>query len=276
MRKIILHIVILTAFCCVSSPAEELQILIANDDGYDAPGIVALAKEMKKLGHVTVVAPKINRSGSSHSIIYKVPIFFSKVDSIEGLDVWWVDTTPASSIRWALGTLFKDKKPDLIVSGINKGVNIGNGVYYSGTVGAAREGALAGIPAIAYSLDTNGDIRDYEGAAVRAREIAETYLKMKDRPQLLNVNLPKGKITADTQVKVTTVGVARYTVAYKEYDNPRNNRERYYWVILTGSETPKPGTDMHELWAGYITVTPVIVEATDGAYLEPLRDVFNR
>ena len=279
MKKQIAVLILIVVLAVVASAGAQEEstrpfILISNDDGYDKPGIQALAAAFAKLGDVVVVAPKANRSGSSQSIIYKVPIFFGQAEPIGNIPVWWVENTPASTVRFALEGLLKDRKPDLVVSGVNKGVNIGDALYYSGTIGAAREGAMRGIPAIAVSMDSKG--KDFDGAAAAAVRIAEIYLSMDNRPELLNVNIPGGEITEETPFIVTTIRAGEPDSEAIVRDNPREPGGQYFWVMFRGYTKAEPGSDLHALMQGAISVMPLLVDPVAHELVEGLRSSLTR
>lgn len=273
MKKTIPIIVILLfAVNAFAAFDERPLILISNDDGYDTPGISALALEFSKFGQVIVVAPLHNASGVGHGITYKTPISFGKSDHIDGVEVYWVDALPASCVRWALDTLFKQRRPDLVISGINSGENVGMGVYYSGTVGAAREAAFTGTPAIAVSMASGKEI-DLAGGAAATLRIARIYLTMPNPPPLLNINLPAGKISETTPVKITHLTLIRWEANYDVRTNPRTGG-KYFWITFAGSNTAEPGSDSFELEHGAITITPLIVDVTSTKGITDLTAVF--
>jgi 5'-nucleotidase len=235
-------------------------ILVSNDDGVQSEGIKALAGELEKLGDVVVVAPLHNSSGVGHGITYKTPISYGPYDQLDGLEAWWVDALPASCVRWGLDTRFGGRSVDLVVSGINDGSNLGAGIYYSGTVGAAREGALYGTAAIAVSME-HEPVMDYAGASARIREIAAAALDTGRKPLLLNVNFPAGKIDASTPVEITTLTRMRWPVDYHDRANPRGGN--YFWITFGGGGIPEVGSDAAAVAAGHISVTALTLFETD-------------
>jgi 5'-nucleotidase len=181
-----------------SSPPQaaprSYRILITNDDGVRAPGILAVAQALQSLGDITIAAPAENQSGKSHSIITSDPIFVDQVTLAGGLRGYSIVATPATCVKVGVRALTTNK-PDLVVSGINRGYNLGRVTYVSGTVGAAREAALMGIPAIASSLSV--DETNYAAAAEIVRRVAEmVHQRGLDAGVLLNVNVPPGASTA--------------------------------------------------------------------------------
>ena len=269
LATLILILAIAAGVCADEGPL----ILITNDDGIGSEGIRALAVEMAKLGEVVVVAPLNNSSGVGHGITYRVPISYGQSENFEGIEAWWVDALPATCVRWGIDTRFAGRLPDLIVSGINDGTNLGEAVYYSGTVGAAREGALCGVPSIAVSMD-RGELMDYSGAAVRIRKIAGALLSMDDKPLLLNVNIPAGRIDESTELRVTKLSDIRWRVDYHDRESPRGGR--YFWITYAGDHPPEAGSDAEALALGAITVTPLKLKVVDPEEVESLREALNR
>jgi 5'-nucleotidase len=235
-------------------------ILVSNDDGVQSEGIKALATELKKLGEVIVVAPLHNSSGVGQGITYRTPISYGSYAQLDGLEAWWVDALPASCVRWALDTRFGGRSVDLVVSGINDGSNLGAGIYYSGTVGAAREGALYGTAAIAVSME-HGAVMDYAGASARIRKIAAVALDTGRKPLLLSVNFPAGKIDTSTPVEITTLTRMRWPVEYHDRVNPRGGN--YFWITFGEGDTPEAGSDAAAVAAGRISVTALPLLETD-------------
>ncbi len=247
---------ILTISILVCAEEGRPLILVCNDDGIESEGIRHLAAEMAKLGDIMVAAPLHNSSGVGHGITYRVPIAYGRYDKLEEMEAWWVDALPASCVRWALDTRFDGREVDLVVSGINDGANLGAGVYYSGTVGAAREGALHGAVAIAVSMD-RGPEMDYAGAAARVRDVARAALALERKPLLLNVNFPAGKIVPATQMEITRLTDMRWKIGYHDRDNPRGGR--YFWITYDESSEPEAGSDAAAVRAGRISVTPLLL-----------------
>ena len=165
-----------------------MTILISNDDGYDAPGLKALEEELSRLGRVVVVAPDREQSGAAHSLTLNHPLRVHEV----GEDRYRVEGTPTDCVNLAIFQLLKDGRPDLVVSGINRGYNLGDDVTYSGTVAAALEGVLLEIPSFAISLNSRGEV-DFGPAARVAGQVARLVLAQGlPRDTLLNINVPSG------------------------------------------------------------------------------------
>lgn len=236
--------------------------LITNDDGIDSPGLKALALEMTKLGRVVVVAPKNDMSGSSHSQNSRGPSFYGKKPDFHGLEAYWVDNTPVTCVRWALATRLDGLIPDLVISGINDGPNFGMGIYYSGTVGGAREGALAGAIGIAVSLLDLGENVDYEGAARVVRKLAKIALRQGKKPLLWNVNFPYGKIDDTCKTVVARLSTLRLETRYSDREDPKGNR--YFWFrTMINFQAKEKDSDYVALLNGAVTVTPLLLDPTD-------------
>ena len=267
-RRYLLAAALILALCAVAHAQQQRPlILVANDDGIGSEGLLPLAEEMAKLGEVIVIAPKSNRSGVGHGITYRDPVAYGSSDAFGSLEAWWVDALPASCVRWALATRTGGRLPDLVVSGINDGSNMGVAIYYSGTVGAAREGALAGCSAIAFSMNRGAEV-DYRGAAERGREIASAVLALGERRVLLNVNFPAGKIGPETVSEITTLTAMRWRDEYHDRANPRGGR--YFWITYSPDREPEAGSDAAAVIAGRISITPILIMATDAKAAEEL------
>jgi 5'-nucleotidase len=234
-----------------------MLILVTNDDGIQAPGIRALADALKALGPVLVVAPEREQSASGHALTLQQPLRLNEVAPGE----WAVSGTPTDSVLLAVHALLEGKHPDLVVSGINAGPNMGDDVTYSGTVSAAFEGTLLGIPSMAVSLATF-DPMSYAPAAEWAARIARRLLERGLPPKtLLNVNVP-GTPAADIRgVRLTRLGhrVFRDTIAPRV--DPRGRP--YYWVAGTAEWNPEERTDIAAIQDGYVSVTPLAMDMTD-------------
>lgn len=241
---------------------DGMNILITNDDGIHAPGLRALFERFGGAHRVTVVAPDRERSGVGHGITLNLPLRATKV-SLDGLgEGYAVDGKPADCIKFGLVELM-DQRPDLVVSGINPGANVGISINYSGTVAAAKEAALFGVPAMAVSV--NGfNIQSYNDAAVIAESLA---LRMPDLTlpfgTLLNVNIPNVPLEKLRGVRLTRQGVDRLSGEYYEKRvDPRNRA--YHWL---GSDTRIFGEDLDidgdALCHDYVTVTPLSCDTTD-------------
>ncbi len=235
------------------------RILITNDDGVYSEGIKLLAEALAPLGQVVVVAPKGEQSASGHSLTLHRPLRLQKLRE----DVYAVDGTPTDCVNLAVHWLLRDGPPDLIVSGINFGLNLGNDVTYSGTVSATFEGTLLGIPSLAFSQEV-GESFSFEPAAEFAHELVETLLTERlPGDLLLNVNVPAGGYQG---VSFTRLGRRIYRQAVVEKEDPRGRK--YYWIAGTPEWQPEEGTDHEAVANGRISVTPLHLDLTDYRGLE--------
>ena len=235
-----------------------MEILVTNDDGIHADGLSALAKALRPLGKVTVIAPDREQSAASHALTLHRPLRIKKVE--EG--VLSVDGTPTDCVLLGVHGFLKQKKPDLVVSGINHGPNMGNDTSYSGTVAAAIEGTLLGIPSIAISLAT-WEGADFEPAGEVARELVKTLLDRGLRTGMcISVNIPPIPRPAMKGIRVTRLGKRVYHDVIVEKTDPRG--KLYYWI---GGEDPTwehdELSDFNAVSEGYVSVTPLSLELTD-------------
>jgi 5'-nucleotidase len=244
----------------------RMRILLSNDDGYLAPGLAALHEALKPLADVTVMAPEQNCSGASNSLTLWRPL--SVLRSANGF--YYVNGTPTDSVHIAL-TGMLDHTPDLVVSGINNGQNMGEDTLYSGTVAAATEGIMFNVPAIAFSL-VDKDWAYLESAARVAAEIVKHYL---DAPlpghPLLNVNIPNLPYEQLREWRVTRLGKRHPSQPVIRQTNPRG--EPIYWIGPSGSaRDASEGTDFHAVAQGYVSITPLQLDLTHTAMLPATRD----
>ncbi|GAB4505180.1 MAG: 5'/3'-nucleotidase SurE [Anaerolineales bacterium] len=240
-----------------------MHILVTNDDGVQAPGLLALAQEIRKLGKVTVFAPDKNWSASGHVKTMERPLRVREVRLADGSPALCTDGAPSDSVALALLGLVESV--DLVLSGINPNANIGHDVTYSGTVTAAMEAVIAGVPGMAVSLDSpenHGGLLDYSTAAIVGRQVAEKVLTH-GLPEgvLLNVNVPYLQQDELKGYLVTRQGLRVYRDALDRRTDPRGRP--YYWI---GGEAPtgvnEPGTDFGALKAGYVSITPLQLDLT--------------
>ncbi|MGI6604230.1 MAG: 5'/3'-nucleotidase SurE [bacterium] len=244
-------------------------VLLTNDDGISAEGIQALVAEFSRHHEIAVAAPDRERSASGHAITMDRPLRARPVEQI-GL-AWAISGTPGDCVKLALSTLLP-KRPDLIVSGVNRGPNMGIDVFYSGTVAAALEGLLNGVPAVAVSLASYAADLDYAVAARVARSVAERlYQKSALSRTLLNVNvpyLPQEKIKG---VRITRLASQHYQTAFEARQDPRGHT--YYWLV--GEPLPEVGagedTDIAAVANGFVSITPLGLDLTDFDRLNELR-----
>ena len=239
-----------------------MRILIANDDGYLAPGLAALVKACEGLGELDVVAPEQNASGTSNSLTLGRPLTVHTAAN----GFLYINGTPSDCVHLAL-TGVLPQRPDLVVSGINNGANMGDDTLYSGTVAAAMEGFLFGIPAIAFSQVAKG-WGELDAAARVARSVIEQVLRepAKSGPWLLNVNIPN-RADADRLPRVVTrLGRRHASEPLIRQTSPRG--DTMYWIGPAGdAREAGPGTDFHATANGQVSVTPLQVDLTDHAAL---------
>ncbi|NCV59298.1 MAG: 5'/3'-nucleotidase SurE, partial [Betaproteobacteria bacterium] len=234
-----------------------MHILVSNDDGYLSPGLAALAAAMKEFGDVTVVAPDRDRSGASNSLTLDAPLTVRQAPN----GFYFVNGTPTDCVHMAITGLLK-QKPSLVVSGINNGPNMGDDTIYSGTVAAAMEGFLLGVPSIAFSLQA----RSFEGVEQAARvaaSIVQRALAQKtlSTPYLLNVNIPGRGVTDNAEPVVTRLGKRHMAEPVIAASNPRG--EAIWWIGPAGeAKDAGPGTDFYALAQGLVSITPLDIDLT--------------
>jgi 5'-nucleotidase len=239
-------------------------ILISNDDGYLAPGLVELAAGLDKVAEIAVVAPETNRSGASNSLTLDKPL---RVRCGEN-GFTYVDGTPTDCVHLALTGLLSEE-PDLVVSGINAGANLGDDVIYSGTVAAAMEGRFLGLPSIAVSLA--GDKLEHYGSAVRAVELLLPRLAHDAIPgdTILNINVPDLEWSNIAGFEVTRLGNRHKAEGMVRDSDPRGRP--IYWVGPPGPEQDAgPGTDFSAVRRGFVSITPLHADLTRHSVLEDL------
>lgn len=236
-----------------------MKILISNDDGYQAPGLVALYEALKDVAEVEVVAPEHNNSAKSNALTLHSPLYVHKAPN----GFRYVNGTPADCVHIALKGLI-GYRPDLVVSGINNGANMGDDTIYSGTVGAAMEAYLFGVPAIAFSQIEKG-WKHIDDAARMAREIvmqAGPGYSPQAGPWLLNVNIPNLPFNEMKPVKVCRLGRRHAAEKVITQESPRG--ETMYWIAGAGAAKDEgEGTDFHATARGHVSLTPLQIDLTD-------------
>jgi len=246
-----------------------MRILVTNDDGILAPGLLALRRTMAELGDVTVVAPITPQSAVAHSITLTDPIRVHRVNLGDGAVGHGVAGRPADCVKLALLELMPER-PDLVVSGINLGTNAGINVLYSGTVAAAVEGAFFGVPAVAVSIE-DSDAADFDGAAGIARVLIGQLLgRAKGRPILFNINVPDLAKGPPRGVKIVPQSLKGWREGWEKRSDPRGRT--YYWMI--GNLEPEDqgiDSDVAALAERYVTVTPLRFDLTDPARMEEMQ-----
>jgi 5'-nucleotidase len=240
-----------------------LTILLTNDDGIHAPGLAALYRELRHLGDVTVVAPESEQSAVGHAITLINPLRVREVFVDGGMEGWAVSGFPADCVKIAMAELLPEP-PELVVSGINLGPNVGINVLYSGTVSAATEAAILGVKGVAFSLDSYDENADFATAAGLAVELLE---QLKDWAAwtsgvCLNVNLPHLPRTEVKGVRVTRQDTGPLVEHFERRVDPR--RHIYYWLAeINARPALDPNTDYGALAQGYVTITPIHHDLTD-------------
>ncbi|HWK70460.1 5'/3'-nucleotidase SurE [Pollutimonas sp. M17] len=243
-----------------------MRILVSNDDGYNAPGLEALAQSLKGLGDLTVVAPETNCSGSSNSLTLNRPLSVRQANN----GFYYVNGTPSDCVHIALTGLL-DFRPDLVVSGINNGANMGEDTLYSGTVAAATEGYLFGIPAIAFSLTEKG-WQHIDGAARIARLIVERQtLEPLSSPVLLNVNIPAVPFETIQELRVTRLGKRHPSEPVVKSSTPYG--DPVYWIGPVGRVSDSASdTDFGAIEQHAVSITPLRFDLTHHEQLSQIRD----
>ncbi|PAF50956.1 5'/3'-nucleotidase SurE [Helicobacter sp. 13S00401-1] len=258
-------------------------ILLTNDDGYFSHGIRALKEALSPLGRVVVVAPATEKSACGHGLNITKPLRLIEVEK----DFYKLDDgSPTDCIYMALATLFKDKKPDLVVSGINLGSNVGEDVTYSGTVAGAIEGALHGVPSIAISQyiqdkDLNAESLPLDLSVGQnfIHKLVEKIFKegyMLETRRVLNINIPHASVYNGAS-KVTQLGYRHYQLSYEENINPRN--VKYYWLgnmrlVLSEREDGRGlESDYKAIKEGFISLTPLSLDLTSYEDIQKIKDL---
>jgi 5'-nucleotidase len=243
-----------------------VRILVSNDDGYFAPGITLLAEALRQMGEVTVVAPERDRSGASNSLTLDRPLTVRRAPN----GYFSVNGTPTDCVHIAVTGLL-DFVPDVIVSGVNLGANMGDDTIYSGTVAAAAEGYLLGIPSVALSLASQAG-EHFESAIGIALQIVERLKRKRlSEPVLLNVNVPDVPAAMLRGIEVTRLGRRHKAEPVVKLKTPRG--ETAYWIGPAGAAADAgPGTDFHAVEARRVSVTPLRMDLTHNAQLSQVQE----
>ena len=245
-----------------------MRILLANDDGYLAPGLHALYAGLRRLGEVTVVAPEQNASAASNALTLNRPLSVFSADN----GFLFVNGTPSDCVHIALTGLL-DFRPDLVVSGVNNGANLGDDTIYSGTVAAATEGYLFGLPALAVSLVQKGWAHLDTAVELAVRVAQEVTAQPPQSPVLFNLNVPNLPHDQLRGLQVTRLGKRHPSQPVVMQRNPRN--EPVYWIGSAGDALDdQPGTDFHAIAQGYAALTPLQLDLTHYRLLEDCRKRF--
>jgi 5'-nucleotidase len=243
-----------------------MRILVSNDDGYFAPGISVLADALAQCADVTVVAPERDRSGASNSLTLDRPLSVRRAPN----GYLYVNGTPTDCVHLAVTGLL-DELPDVIVSGINYGANMGDDTIYSGTVAAATEGFLLGIPSVAISLIAQGGGHFDTAARVACDLVQRFQVRPLDEPVLLNVNVPDAPYERLQGVAVTRLGKRHKAEAVVKSTTPRG--EVVYWVgAAGGAQDAGEGTDFHAAAQGMVSITPLQVDLTRYSQMQTIAD----
>lgn len=234
---------------------KKLKILLSNDDGVYAEGIRALAYALADLAEIIIVAPDRNRSGASNSLTLEQPLRVTRIEP----NTYSVQGTPTDCVHFALNELMKDDLPDLVLSGINHGANLGDDVLYSGTVAAAMEGHFLGVQSIAFSLVGK---QHFATAGKIARQLVQQHL-LSPIPtnRLINVNIPDRPFDKLSGQKVTRLGARHHAESMIKQKDPRGHD--IYWLGPPGKEQDAgEGTDFHAIEHGFVSITPLQVDLT--------------
>lgn len=247
-----------------------MRILLSNDDGYFAPGLNILAEHIAKIADITVVAPERNRSGASNSLTLDRPLSVRKASN----GFFYVNGTPTDCVHIALTGLM-DEMPDMVISGINDGANMGDDTIYSGTVAAATEGYLLDIPSIAVSMSQHNSTH-FETAARVAVELVQHYQKVGFKsPTLLNVNVPDIPYETLKGRTITRLGKRHKAEPVIQLKTPRN--ETVYWVGAAGKPNDGgEGTDFYAVANHYVSISPIQVDLTKHTQIAEIKDWINQ
>lgn len=256
-----------------------MEILITNDDGYRSPGIKAAVELMRRFGNVTVLAPEGPRSGMSASITLEGKVFMEKVSETEGLRIFSCSGTPVDCVKLAMCTLFRDRRPDLLVSGINHGSNASIASLYSGTLGAAFEGALYGVHSIGLSHISHDTGKDLTGACMYAEKILKEYLNAPPSPEtILNINFPDCPAGMIKGIRFANQGKGHWTDEFTESEDEDGRKCHVMEGTFTDSGcTPEELADADHILAGegYVTIVPMTFDRTDRTEKARLEKAWN-
>jgi 5'-nucleotidase len=239
-----------------------MNFLLSNDDGYQAPGLKVLAEALSSIGKVVIVAPEENKSASSSSLTLKKPLTINEVSK----DIYFIDGTPTDCVHIALSGLLKFK-PDMVISGINDGPNMGDDTIYSGTVAAAMEGYLLDIPSIAVSM-SRYEPKHFPTAAQVVLDLIPKYINLK-QPLLLNINVPDLPYSSIEGTRITRLG--KRHKAEPIIHHPNENNKVMYWVGAAGEPNDGgDGTDFFAIKNNCVSISPIISDLTNHEKLDLL------
>ncbi len=248
------------------SPKRKMRILLTNDDGYYSDGISELYRSLSKFADVMLVAPDREQSASSHSLTLNRPLRIQKIDE----NKYTTDGTPTDCVMLAVHLLYKKKKPDMIISGINHGANMGDDVTYSGTVAAAIEGSIMGIQSMAVSMagyEPNTPMKRAASFVLRLVKKVDTFNL--DSSTFLNVNLPRDNGTAYRDFRFTRLGIRQYKDIVIHKTDPRG--KAYYWIGGRPKWQKSKGTDFSAVSSGVVSISPLKLNFTDVDVLQSLQ-----
>lgn len=249
-----------------------MNILITNDDGINAIGINVLAKSLSKIGKVTVIAPDRERSATGHAITMHQPLRVERVCNFgDDIEAWSISGTPSDCVKLGIESIM-NKKPDIVVSGVNNGANLGTDVIYSGTVSAAIEGAIHGVPSFAFSVLRNKGEINYEGVKRYSCKIIKSFISNQTtRPIILNINFPSILSEEIKGIRITELGIRQYSNSFVKREDPMGRN--YYWLAgqLIELENNKE-SDVNAVEEGYISVTPLHFDLTDYKLVKQMKD----
>lgn len=244
---------------------KKMKILVTNDDGYFSEGINALARELSKRHKIFIVAPDREQSASSHSLTLNHPLRMSKLDT----NRYTTDGTPTDCVMLAVHLLFKGKKPDMIVSGINHGANMGDDVTYSGTIAAAIEGSILGVPSVAVSMSQYEPGMSMDRGAKFVGKIIDNFDILRLTPEtFLNINFPPDNGKPYKEYRFTKLGFRHYKDVVIHKTDPRG--KSYYWIGGRPKWKMTSGTDFETVHNGLVSLTPLKLNFTDEASLNNL------
>jgi 5'-nucleotidase len=248
-----------------------LRILLANDDGYQARGLRMLADALAPLAEVVIVAPDRNRSGASNSLTLETPLRVERVED----NVYYINGTPTDCVHIAVTGGLLDHEPDMLISGINHGANLGDDVLYSGTVAAAMEGRFLGIPSIAVSLVLSGGQHFATAAALVRRLVERNATDPLPVDSILNVNVPDLPANEVKGIRTTRLGFRHKSEPAVKALDPHNRP--IYWIGPAGAgQDAGPGTDFHAVASGYVSVSPIKVDLTAHTAIDKVAGWFDR
>ena len=249
------------------------KILITNDDGISSEGIFALWEAMDEIGETFIAAPSTEQSASSHSLTLSHPLRVKTLKRKNGFKGWSIDGTPVDCVKIAIRSLMKER-PDILISGINHGANLGNNIMYSGTVSAATEGMIMGTPSIAISL-ASYETDNYDGVKKYAKNIVNNVLKHGlPKDTLLNVNVPYCEKEAIKGIKITSQGNQYFIDEYEQRIDHRNSE--YYWIKgKMIDEDQSIDYDGKAIQENYVSVTPIHFKLTNELYKKDLIKYFS-